>query len=98
MKAEKAAGAMGELDRQSQQLATQRKADVLGRLAERRKETQQVFTGAGQAAAAVPQTAIAERARIRAEAEGKAVPGVFDATQLAQALIKKMGETPTATR
>lgn len=98
VKAEKATQAAGELDRQSQNLATQRKADVLGRLAERRKELQQVFTQAGQATAAMPKTVIDERARVRAEAEGKAVPGVFDATQLAQALIKKMGETPTATR
>lgn len=84
MKAEKAAGAMGQLDKQSQDLALARQRDVMGRLAERRKELQQVFTQAGQTAAALPQTAIDARAKVRAEAEGKAVPGVFDATQLAQ--------------
>lgn len=98
MKAEKAAGAMGQLDKQSQDLALSRQQDVMNRLAQRRKEQIEAATGAAKGVAALPQTIIDERARVRAEAEGKAVPGVFDATQLAQALIKKMGETPTATR
>jgi len=83
MKAEKAAGAMGALDKQSQDLATERKADVLGRLTARRKELQQVFSQAGQATAALPQTIIDTRAKVRADAKDKAVPGVFDGTQLA---------------
>jgi hypothetical protein len=77
---------MGELDKQSQDLATDRKADVLGRLTARRKELQQVFSQAGQATAAVPQTTLDTRAKVRAEAEGTAVPGVYAGTQLVPGL------------
>jgi hypothetical protein len=95
MKAEKAAGAMGELDRQSQNLATQRKADVLGRLAERRKELQQVFTGAGQAAAAVPQTALDVRAGVREGAKQETVPGAYDLLKL---LLQQPNASTPATK
>jgi len=87
VKAEQAAKAMGGIDQQSQQLALSRQQDVMNRLAQRRKEQLAAIGAAAPGVAAMPQTALDERARVRAEAEGKAVPGVYAGTQFAQGTV-----------